>query len=106
MISFFRFKLFIQFAEARIKHEQLGGPMVKSIFCFFFILAVAAVTSAADDTNWPCFHGPKRDNLSTETGLMQAWPQNGPKLLWTASRYRTRIQYCFDSGWPHIYTAG
>jgi outer membrane protein assembly factor BamB len=34
---------------------------------------------------WPCFHGPRRDNKSTETGLLQQWPDGGPQLLWTAS---------------------
>lgn len=34
---------------------------------------------------WPCFHGPNRDNKSTETGLLKQWPEAGPKLLWTAS---------------------
>lgn len=34
--------------------------------------------------DWPQFHGPKRDNKSTETGLLKEWPSGGPKLLWTA----------------------
>ena len=34
---------------------------------------------------WPCFHGPRRDNLATDTGLMQSWPEGGPQLLWTGS---------------------
>lgn len=33
---------------------------------------------------WPRFHGPKGDNLSTETGLLKNWPKEGPRLLWTA----------------------
>jgi outer membrane protein assembly factor BamB len=33
---------------------------------------------------WPQFHGPNRDNVSTETGLLQEWPESGPKLVWTA----------------------
>jgi outer membrane protein assembly factor BamB len=33
---------------------------------------------------WPQFHGPRRDNVSHETGLLKQWPPNGPKLLWTA----------------------
>ena len=41
----------------------------------------AAVESGAE---WPQFHGPKRDNLSTETGLLPKWPEGGPKRLWTA----------------------
>lgn len=33
---------------------------------------------------WPRFHGPKGDNISTETALLKQWPEQGPKLLWTA----------------------
>ena len=33
--------------------------------------------------NWPIFHGPNGDNKSTDTGLMQSWPKDGPTLLWT-----------------------
>lgn len=36
---------------------------------------------AAQD--WPQFHGPNRDNICTEKGLLQQWPEGGPKLLWT-----------------------
>jgi len=32
--------------------------------------------------DWPGFHGPNRDSLSPETGLLQQWPVEGPKLLW------------------------
>jgi outer membrane protein assembly factor BamB len=34
--------------------------------------------------SWPRFHGPKGDNISTETGLLKKWPEQGPRLLWTA----------------------
>lgn len=33
---------------------------------------------------WPRFHGPNGDNLSPETGLLKKWPEEGPKLVWTA----------------------
>ena len=33
---------------------------------------------------WPQFHGPNRDNISTEKGLLKKWPEKGPVLLWTA----------------------
>ena len=36
------------------------------------------------DPSWPQFHGPNRDNISRETGLLTRWPAGGPKLLWTA----------------------
>ncbi len=35
---------------------------------------------------WPQFHGPNRDNVSTETGLWKQWPQAGPKLIWDCSQ--------------------
>jgi outer membrane protein assembly factor BamB len=54
-------------------------------FLLLFILIVFFVASAADNNSWPCFHGSKRNNLSTETGLLRAWPEGGPKLLWTAT---------------------
>lgn len=64
------------------------------------LLAVAAVVplagaqdgpSAQTETTakpgeWPQWRGPKRDNLSTETGLLKEWPADGPKLLWTTRK--------------------
>jgi outer membrane protein assembly factor BamB len=41
--------------------------------------AVLVVTTAA---NWPQWRGPSRDGISKETGLLQEWPTEGPKLLW------------------------
>ncbi|MEI7899423.1 MAG: PQQ-binding-like beta-propeller repeat protein [bacterium] len=45
--------------------------------------APALVRSAAPD--WPQWRGLYRDGVSAETGLLQAWPEGGPKLLWKAS---------------------
>lgn len=45
-------------------------------------LLVAVIPASAQ--NWPQFHGPQRDNRSTETGLLGEWPAGGPPLLWTA----------------------
>ncbi|HYW81162.1 MAG TPA: PQQ-binding-like beta-propeller repeat protein, partial [Thermoguttaceae bacterium] len=42
-------------------------------------LGWVGISSAAD---WPQFHGPSRDAKSTETGLLQEWPEKGPTLLW------------------------
>jgi outer membrane protein assembly factor BamB len=50
------------------------------------LFLILSVTTLANDTNdWPYFHGPNRNNLSNEKGLMQSWPQDGPEMLWTAS---------------------
>jgi outer membrane protein assembly factor BamB len=33
--------------------------------------------------DWPGWRGPNRDGISTEAGLLKAWPRGGPKLLWS-----------------------
>jgi len=33
--------------------------------------------------DWPQFRGPNRDGISTESGLLRAWPEAGPEVLWT-----------------------
>ena len=38
--------------------------------------------SAALAEDWPRFLGPRADNTSSETGLLDRWPTNGPPLLW------------------------
>jgi len=39
--------------------------------------------SATQD--WPQWRGQHRDGISAETGLLQSWPEGGPKLLWKVS---------------------
>src|SRR5262249_8893462 len=41
-----------------------------------------AGTSVGKD--WPQFNGTHRDNRSTETGLLPAWPPEGLRLAWVA----------------------
>ena len=55
--------------------------MVVAAICVFLPQLQAGEPVA----EWPCFHGPGRDNKSVETGLLKTWPAGGPKLLWTAS---------------------
>lgn len=56
-------------------------PSLLSFACCVAVLSVQNLAVA----DWPVFHGPKGDNFSAETGLLKSWPENGPKLLWTAS---------------------
>jgi len=37
------------------------------------------------EDGWPQWRGPRRDGISEEKGLLQAWPEGGPALLWTAT---------------------
>jgi outer membrane protein assembly factor BamB len=48
------------------------------------VLGTSANAWAQDEPSWPQFHGPHRNNRSTETGLPKTWPQGGPRLLFTA----------------------
>ncbi|MCH5375136.1 MAG: PQQ-like beta-propeller repeat protein [Planctomycetes bacterium] len=36
-----------------------------------------------ETSDWPQFHGPARDSICREVGLLQPWPEGGPKLAWT-----------------------
>ncbi|MDZ4778652.1 MAG: PQQ-binding-like beta-propeller repeat protein [Planctomycetia bacterium] len=44
------------------------------------LVALSPLVTWADD--WPQWRGPHRDAISAETGLLQAWPAEGPKLVW------------------------
>ena len=55
----------------------------------------AAVAWAED---WPQFRGPARDGKSVETGLLQRWPEGGPKRLWSADG--------LGGGYTHAVVAG
>ncbi|MEX2026622.1 MAG: PQQ-binding-like beta-propeller repeat protein, partial [Pirellulaceae bacterium] len=49
----------------------------------FFSLCCQFVTIYASAADWPQYRGPTRNDVSAETGLLQAWPAEGPPLLWT-----------------------
>jgi outer membrane protein assembly factor BamB len=52
--------------------SQSGGPLP------------ASIGGSAGEGDWPTFHGPRRDNISHETGLLTEWPSAGPELIWAA----------------------
>src|SRR5579862_580673 len=60
---------------------------------FSFIGGLALLTALlpsafADDpkpSDWPQYHGPNRDNLSSDKGLLKEWPKDGPALVWKAT---------------------
>ncbi len=51
----------------------------RPIRVFLMLLAFPGLLPGA---NWPQFRGPDRDGVCRETGLLQQWPAEGPKLLW------------------------
>lgn len=48
-------------------------------------MLLATVSFAAVAADWPQYRGPKRDDVSADKGLLQAWPKEGPALHWTYS---------------------
>ena len=53
-----------------------------AVLSLVLVFAAAIPVSAAD---WPQWRGPNRDGISPEKGLLQQWPQEGPKLVWKAT---------------------
>lgn len=45
------------------------------------IIPVAASLQAED---WPTFRGPERTGVAPDENLLEAWPEEGPKLIWEA----------------------
>ena len=54
------------------------NPLTRIVTCF----ALAAVTFPAIADDWPQWMGPNRDDVWAESGIVAAFPANGPKALW------------------------
>src|SRR5687767_8071225 len=54
------------------------GQLVRMLRLLFLLAALSLTASAAD---WPEFMGPTRDHVSSETGLLDTLPADGPRLL-------------------------
>ncbi len=49
------------------------------------LLAMAAVAPSLRAEDWPTFRGPGRTAMAPDTDLLEAWPVEGPKLVWEAA---------------------
>ena len=47
------------------------------------LVALAATPGSAAD--WPGIYGPRRNSTSDQIGVLRAWPDTGPKVLWAAA---------------------
>lgn len=48
----------------------------------FILFLILPLVTRGDD--WPQWMGPKRDNVWRETGILDAFPAGGPKVVWRA----------------------
>ena len=55
-----------------------------SLACTLLLGAALAAPKETKTADWPQWRGPGRDAVSTETGLVRAWPESGPKIVWRA----------------------
>lgn len=44
--------------------------------------AVQPDRGAHVESDWPCFLGPDGTGITPETGLLEEWPETGPRVLW------------------------
>lgn len=63
---------------------RASARRLESLFAALLGFASAARAATAGEPEWPQFHGPRRENKASETGLLKGWPAGGPELLWTA----------------------
>jgi outer membrane protein assembly factor BamB len=66
---------------------------------------LAILTAATPSGPWPTFRGPERTGIAPDTGLLQEWPEGGPKLLWQ-SRGAGRGYSSLAIAGGRIYTMG
>jgi outer membrane protein assembly factor BamB len=58
---------------------------MKTVWTFRSLVRLSLISTLAlrlNAADWPQWRGPHRDSHSSETGLLQEWPKEGPKLLW------------------------
>jgi outer membrane protein assembly factor BamB len=54
--------------------------LIAGIVFTFVVTGAPAPQTHADD--WPNWRGSNHDDISTETGLLKKWPEQGPRKLW------------------------
>jgi outer membrane protein assembly factor BamB len=69
---------------ARAVNDKDNHNMNRQLAVIVAIASLAGTTSAAN-FDWPQWRGPERTGLSRETGLLKAWPSEGPVMAWKAT---------------------
>ena len=54
------------------------------LFGSWYLIGGVLIAEAEDGSKgeWSQWRGPNRDGISSETGFLKNWPQEGPKVLW------------------------
>jgi len=59
----------------KIKHSKILIPVIALLICISNIYA----------QDWPQYFGLNRNGVSPQKNILRTWPQQGPKVLWTAN---------------------
>ncbi len=72
----------------------------------FFVMTSghALAADAAPGVDWPQFHGPIRNNTTTETGWLKVWSAAGPPVAWRAQVGAGMASFAVVDG--RVFTAG
>ena len=69
--------------RVRISGRGWSGLILAAVVGAQAVWATGAWAQAATLTGaWPQFHGPLRNAISSDTGLLTQWPDDGPPLVW------------------------
>ncbi len=69
----------LSFKNAKGKAATSGGSKTTKS------AGLTDVRASTTEGEWPQYRGPNRDNISTDKGLLDSWPADGPKLAWKQS---------------------
>jgi outer membrane protein assembly factor BamB len=57
-------------------------PRPIAVLCLFLLSPTLFAQAEQAKGSWPHLRGPRYDGVSRETGLVNAWPEGGPPVLW------------------------
>jgi outer membrane protein assembly factor BamB len=77
--------------------------LAAALACACYMATPLAQTTGPAE--WFQWRGPNRDGISTETGLLQAWPKAGPPQVWRANGVGNGYSSFSTSG-GRLYTLG
>lgn len=75
--SGFRFKINLDPLRMNFRHFPTGFILLGSLFLL--------TATRMDASDWPQWLGPNHDAVWNETGILERFPEGGPKRLWRAS---------------------
>jgi outer membrane protein assembly factor BamB len=82
---------------------------MRAFTTFAFVAIALTAASGFDQTtasnDWPQWRGPMRNGVSTETGLLQQWPEGGPEKAWSAGGVGAGYGGVSVAG-AHVYVQG